>query len=537
MKTNTGLADKIFQVLFYVLCVFYLVFYMPYGFEGTDTGYIFGSSWNVYNGEFPHRDFIYTRPAFPAYFHSIFLFISETYGYLLDRSFFYIQVFIYSLLGAKLLVRNFEIPQKAFLYFIAALGAVVSIHNYPPMGWNTIDGVFFCTLGIFFLLKEKLKPLHLVLGSLFLVLGVFSKQSFYFMPLFIFLYFLLRKEFKKLLWYSLAGIFFGLLYLGFKYATGTLEPFFEQTFQRTGAGSLMNVGVKTYYLAVKYNLLYFAGGILLFAAAIKYLPRKYAYALSQTCIAAVFTVVYLNGDAGWSIVPYLLQLLFIVSMGFALFKYLIHKDRRFLMVILLLCLSWSASISNGYQTPIHFSLPIFFTLYLVVFAPRKTDTEIGKTRFPAQIAAGVLLVYLIAFYTGSRHIYRDAPREELNMNMGEVFPQLKFIKSDTESFEKYSELKTLAKKYPNFTVLPSMTLAHYLTATVNPIGTDWPLDVEINNEARALLTQLQQKQTVVFLENALLTEEQLKGYSIIPMVENNWKQVERTSHFTIYAPQ
>ena len=272
MKSNIGQADIIFQVLFYVLCIFYLVFYMPYGFEGTDTGYIFGSSWNVYNGEFPHRDFIYTRPAFPAYFHSIFLFISETYGYLLDRSFFYVQVFTYSLLAAKLLAGHFEIKQKAFLYFIAALGAIVSIHNYPPMGWNTIDGIFFCTLGLFFLLKPGIKPLQVLLGSFFLVLGVFSKQSFYFMPLFLFLYFLLRKDLKKLVWYSATGIFCLLLYLGFKYATGTLEPFFEQTFQRTGAGSLLNVGLKTYYLAVKFNLLYLAGGVWLFIAAVKYLP-------------------------------------------------------------------------------------------------------------------------------------------------------------------------------------------------------------------------------------------------------------------------
>ncbi|QNJ98233.1 hypothetical protein [Constantimarinum furrinae] len=537
MRITTQHSDRAFQILFYGLCVFYLVFYMPFGFEGTDTGYIFGSSWNVYNGEFPHRDFIYTRPAFPAYFHSIFLFISETYGYLLDRSFFYVQVFTYSLLAAKILADHFEIKQKTFLYFIASLGAIVSVHNYPPMGWNTIDGIFFCTLGLYFLLKPKLKPVQVLLGSLFLVLGVFSKQSFYFMPLFLFLYFLLRKDFKKLAWYSATGLCCLLLYLAFKYATGTLEPFFEQTFQRTGAGSLMNVGVKTYYLAVKFNLLYFSIGILLFIAAVKYLPKNIAYALSQLSIAVLFSIVYLNDSDNWSIVPYLLQLLLLITFGFALFKILIHKDRRFLLVILLLCLSWSASISNGYQTPIHFSLPVFFTLYLIVFSAEKRTSELDKLTLQPLTGGIVILAFLVTFYLGYQSIYRDAPRKDLNRDMGEVFPQLTFIKSDTEGFEKYSELKTLAIKYPNFTVIPSMTLAHYLTGTVNPIGTDWPLDVEINDEATLLEQQLKEKNTTILLENAPLTKEQRDGYELIDRIEQNWKLIDRTQFFDIYQPQ
>lgn len=60
---QNGILNKIspLQFLFFALCVFYIIFYMPFGFEGTDTGYIFGSSWNIYNGQFPHRDFIYTQ--------------------------------------------------------------------------------------------------------------------------------------------------------------------------------------------------------------------------------------------------------------------------------------------------------------------------------------------------------------------------------------------------------------------------------------------------------------------------------------------
>src|SRR5690606_15927963 len=454
---QNGILNKIspLQFLFFALCIFYIIFYMPYGFEGTDTGYIFGSSWNVYNGQFPHRDFIYTRPAIPAYFHTIFIFISETYGYLLDRAFFYIQVFIYSFLGAKLLVENFSINSKDFTYFIAILGALVSIHNYPPMGWNTIDGVFFCMLGIYFIVRNETKKWQWFLGCFFLVLGVFSKQSFYFTPIFLGGYLLFTKQYKKLIYFSGFALFWVIVYFLLKFATGSFYPFFEQTFQRTGSGALVSVGIKTYYLAVKFNLLYIVAGILLFWASYKFLPKKITYLLLNIAIAGTFLFQFYNFGE-WHTIQYLMQLLFIASAGFCALKAI--KDNRYLLLLLLLGISWSASISNGYQTPIHFSLPIFFGLSLLVFS----EGKIIKTELKMPIYATILFVFLGTFYFGYQVLYRDSNRSELNYDMGRVFPQLKGIKSDKDTFEKYNELKQLAPEYPNFTVLPSITLAHYL---------------------------------------------------------------------------
>ena len=93
-------ADHVFKIVFYALCLFYIICYAPYGLEGTDTGYIFGTSWNIYNGQLPHRDFIYTRPAIPAYFRTIFLYLSEVYGYFLDRCFF-LRTAIYLFFAGK----------------------------------------------------------------------------------------------------------------------------------------------------------------------------------------------------------------------------------------------------------------------------------------------------------------------------------------------------------------------------------------------------------------------------------------------------
>lgn len=524
-KDNTRI-DLTFQFLFYLLCAFYIIFYMPYGFENTDTGYIFGSSWNIYNGVYPHGDFIYTRPAIPAFFHTIFLFISETYGYLLDRSFFYIQVFTYSLLGSKLLAQNFSISAKSTIYFIATIGALISIHNYPPMGWNTIDGVFFCMIGIYLLTRDNSKVLYVFLGSIVLVMGALSKQSFYFMPFFIFAYFLIRKDYHRLKYYSLFGIVALGLYAILKFATDSFYPFWEQTFQRTSSSALIDAGIKTYYLALKFNFFYLLAVCILIWLINKYSSKKMGFIVVNLIIVGYTTYFFSTLEDKWSVIPYLFQLLWMVSAAFAFLMTL--KDKRFLILLLLLALSWSASISNGYRTPIHFSLPVFFSIYAYFFLAEKK-----KPHFVLMIS--ILIMYLASFFIGYQILYRDSPRKYLDRSMGEVFPQLKYIKSDTETYDKFSELKTLSLKYPNFTVVPSITLAHYLTGTVNPIGTDWPHDLEINHEARYLVNLLEQKNSFIFVETSSFNETELEDYSIKTIIESEWQLIERSIYFDIYA--
>ena len=526
LKDNTRI-DLVFQLLFYLLCAFYIILYMPFGFENTDTGYIFGSSWNIYNGVFPHGDFIYTRPAIPAFFHTVFLFISETYGYLLDRSFFYVQVFAYSFLGAKLLAQNFFISQKSIIYFIAIIGAILSIHNYPPMGWNTIDGVFFCMIGIYLLLEKDSKIPHLFFGSIVLAMGVLSKQSFYFMPVFVFIYFLIKKEYHRLKYYSLFGIIAILLYGILKYATDSFFPFWEQTFQRTSSSALIDAGIKTYYLALKFNFFYLlAAGILIWLAS-KFISKKAGFILLNIIIVVYIITFFTTQNVAWSVIPYLFQLLWMASAGYALLMVL--QDKRFLLVLLLLALSWSASISNGYRTPIHFSLPIFFSIYAFFF--------LNENKRPhAILSSSFIVLYLATFFIGYQTLYRDSSRKNLDQSMGTVFPQLKFIKSDTETFEKYSELKSFAKKYPNFTAVPSMTLAHYLTNTINPIGTDWPHDLEINHQAQSLVEILEQKKTFVFVETSGFNETELEDYQIKSIIESQWQLIEQGNYFVVYAP-
>jgi hypothetical protein len=500
---------------------------MPYGFEGTDTGYIFGTSWNIYNGQLPHRDFIYTRPAIPAYVHTIFLFISETYGYLLDRSFFFVQVFLYSYLGARLVAEKFRLKSTNIMYFLAILGALFSIHNYPPMGWNTIDGIFFCIIAMYLIVRETASIGAVAVGTFYLVLGVFSKQSFYFMPVFIFAYLLFNKAYRKTLWFCAFSLFFLACYIGFKYATGTLLPFWEQTFVRTPTSGLVNSGIKAYYLALKFNIIWVLGICLALFVLSKWVSRNVGFLLVHGALAAFMLWVFLHDANSWTKIPYVFQFLFLASALLCVWR--LRNQREYALLLLLLGLSWSAAISNGYRTPIHFSLPFIVCLYLYFFPSEE------KTVSP-QVAWPVMLLYLGVFFVGYQTLYRDSERSQLTYPMGEVFPQLRFIKSDRETFEKYSELKELARLHPDFTVVPSVTLAHYLTGTINPIGTDWPHDVEINYQGQQLIRQLEEQQIIVFIETSEFSSKELEDYQMKKHIEEHWTLLNRYEYFDVYSP-
>ena len=411
------------------------------------------------------------------------------------------------------------------MYLVAILGALLSVHNYPPMGWNTIDGVFFCMLGLYFILKDRSSISQIAFGCLFLVLGVFSKQSFYFMPIFLFIYLLLIRDFKRLQQYMLFGLLGVVGYIAFKYSNGSLLPFWEQTFQRTSSSALVDAGVKAYYLSIKYNIWYVLPAIIGVWLLHKYVANTIAFFLFNCVLAGLLVLFFYKSYGSWEAIPYVFQLLLIASFLFAGITSL--KDKKYLLLILLLALSWSASISNGYRTPIHFSLPIMASIYFFFMGTR------GGSRL-SFLHIGVVVIFFGTFFYGYQTLYRDSNRQELTYEMGEVFTELRFIKSDRATFEKYKELKALAREKPNFTVLPSATLAHYLTKTINPIGTDWPLDVETNNTAKELVARLTEKGSYVFLEKKEYSQYQLDSYSIKKLIEEHWNIVHEGRYFTVY---
>jgi hypothetical protein len=516
-----------FTYVFYALVIFYILVYGPYGLEDGDNGTVFSISWSMYNGVFPYRDFVYIKPPMSPYFHSLPLYISEEFAYLFNRMFYYVQVFGYSLILSHLACKVFSIKRRDIVYFIGIVGALISIHNYPPMPWNTIDGVFFSVIGMYFLFQDKKTWWKLLLAAFFVSLGVLCKQSFYFFPVFITLYLLFTKQFRTTGWFIGFGLLFAASFLGVLHLNGALDLFFEQMFSFTSGSSFWRTGFHTYYMALKTNFLLVAGILIAIGLLKKVLPHNMVYIVVQFAIAGFLIYLFVNEDPFHTVKKSIIQTLFVFAVLFSIWS--ARGDKSYWFLLLMLSLGWCASISNGFNTPIDVSTPIVFAIFVYVFS---------RSTFSFRKATGfiVIAIYVMTFYIGYQNIYMDSDRKELTYDMGKVYPQLATIQSDQETYEKYAELKELSAQQTNYTVLPSVTLAHYLTETVNPIGIDWVFNHHIADQIEEYVAKLEDQNVTVLLENDFETSvNNYEKESLLTLyVRDHWELVETHDYFRIY---
>lgn len=506
-------------LLFYVFC------YGPFGIEEGDMGSIFGISWSMYSGYFPHRDFVYIKPAFSPFFHSLPLYISEDYAYLINRYFYFIQVFTYSYLATVIAFNCLKLSKK-YLFFIATIGAIVSVHNYPPMPWNTVDGIFFSVAGLYFIIKNKEKWWSISIGALFLFLGALCKQSFYFFPIIIAFFLIYHKQIRSFIILAISGILFTLLYLLLFWWQGALEPFINQMFSFTTGSSLIDTGIKSYYLAVKLNILVSILAILGLWLFKKYLKGHIAYLIANILVVAIFLFLYYKNQSLYYSAKYgIIHLLWLFGSLYAFFKS--FKDKKYTILIVLFSLAWCASISNGYNTPIDFSTPTIIILALIF---------VGESLLIKQWSALIIVtLYIGVFFYGYQYPYRERHRSELNYNLGEIFRRLRGIHTNKDRYDKFNELKEFSSRYNNFTILPSMTLGHYITDTTNPIGVDWVFNHHLADQLKDYKQMLNDKDLTIFVENFENHIDNYEENSLLTMyVVKNWELIEKKNHFRVY---
>lgn len=516
---------KPFKYLFFAILALYMIMYGPYGIDEGDMGSIFGISWSMYNGYFPHRDFVYIKPAFSPFFHSLPLYFTEDYAYLINRYLYFAQVFGYSYLASNIAFKLLQLPKK-YIYFIAIIGALISVHNYPPMPWNTVDGLFFSILGLFFLTRNSKKWWLIALGAICLFLGALSKQSFYFFPPLVGLFLLYRKETKSFYIYTTSGLSLVALFLILFWWQDAFNSFIEQMFSFTTGSSFINTGIKSYYLSIKFHFIFIIIAIATIWFVKKYTTPNLTFLFIHVLVISILAWLYFRHESLYKPIKYgIIHILWVLGFLFSIIKTLQHK--QYAILILLFTLAWCASISNGYNTPIDFSTPSILVILLISLEKNFT---IKKWVPPL-----IISLYLGTFYLGYQYPFNEANRKELNHHLGELYPRLQTIKTNQQRYDKFAELKKLSDKYENFTILPSMTLGHYITDTTNPIGVDWVFNHHLANELEAYKQKLSEKKLTIFIENYENHKDNYEETSLLMMhVVNNWKLVETHDYFKVY---
>lgn len=528
----TSVAEQWPQWVFFLLPIFYISMYAPYGAESNDTGFILGYAWQIITGSQLYSDIIYIRPPTSPVFHTLAFAIFDA-PIFVSRAIFFLQIFAYSWATISLTKNLF--PNKPIVYLLGCLGFVFSAHNFPPMAWHTVDGIFFSIMGIFILshTAKVSSPLNIITAAC-LALAFLSKQSFYLIPPAVIIYLLAigkRQQAIAITTYLtvLLGTF--ILYLQTNNLT---DAYLQQTSGQTSFFDLLNIGFVEYARDI-YHGYYLIPFIPLLFLKQPSLTKEIKFSLCTIILTAFIFLKYFIKDVYCTPdVP--LDFAFIASSIYCAWLFLTQRNNSIYLLILLHFVAWSASISWGYKSTALYATPAFLMLGMAYLSHIKNISPINSLSFFLTLTLAISVFHFA--YRYPYNLEYKAERQNMTKDLSEIFPRFKFIKGDEYTYNLYKEFKTLTETYGNnFTVLPSLTLAHLLVGNKNPIGSDWLMNAEINDQTDLLIHRLEQNNIIVFYLKKTEPRPDTEGKygSLVTLhIINNWEKIAEYQFFDVY---
>lgn len=536
-----------FIILFIIIVFSYFLLYAFAGYNDADDGYVLALSWRVFNGEVPYRDFISIRPPLSPVFHSLPLhFIPANYQILFERFLFYVLVALSSLFGALTLNTVFRFKDYQIdPYLLAAAGFVFSVHNFPPMPWYTVDGIFFASLGIFILARYS-GYYAIFSGILFLFLSALCKQPFYLMP-FVGIGFvtIVHKDWRRSAAAVLSLLLFAGIFVFIFYRLGALKSFITLTTGSTKLSDLIAAGMLGYlrvyslYIIVPFAFWVIArrlSAIPRFSRITELVPYVFIsfpllYPLAQFSYAILYKGVPYDPVFSYSFEDNIAVFLFIACVFLFILNF--RMEKNWLSFGFLALLSWCSGISWGAQTPVLFSVPLLFGFFMIAF-------QYFNIKNVSRLAAFTLMTGIFTYYVAYQKPVCNPLRKDLNYELSGIFPKLKHLKVGADIYDKYNEFHSLVLKYgTNFKTLPGMPLANYLTDTKSPLAIDWVANAEIGNGTKKLINTLSEKNVTVFMERKppLISVDSTQNKfnsSVSYFIKTNWIRIDSTRYFYVY---
>lgn len=514
-----------------LLPLFYTLFYGRYGINETDGGFLTGLAWQVLSGKILYADVVYVRPPLPVWMRTLeLLLLPEAWAIWGERAVFYFKVAAYSTLGAAILL-----PESRERWQVAVLAFLLSAHHYPAAAWHTVDGLLWGALGFWVLFRRPTYWAALMAGVL-LTAAMLCKQSFY--PLAIAGVGIAAWAYS---WRHGAAVALGLAlgwgaFSTYLWVFGLWDGFWGMTTGATSAGQAWQHGVLDYF-RIRPELA--IASVLLLAATAWFSrnERRSRWAFGPW----VMWLLMLGVAFVWEVhmhrafvAPFAqARLLFWVSNAYALWQWYRGEwsAQRMARYTALAVLSWSAAVSWGYNLPILFSAPWAFALWDI--SRRLSASVQNYVRYGSTVAY-VLLLFV--FYQGYKWVYRDGYRDDMTMPLGQIFPALNGIYTTPQKAALYADLAALAKRYgPDFTVLPTFSLANFLTRTRPPLPLDWVVRREMGRYEAFVEKEALRQSPVFFLEKTAVplldTDAEL---ALVKKLYRQGEVLEETLHFIVF---
>ena len=544
---NRPLPERTFFYLFFAVVLLYCLLYAPYGINETDGGFLTGLGWQVLCGKTLYQNILYVRPPVPVWLRALELtLLPESWSILGERWIFYFKIGAYSWLAADLLAKGY------YRWVLASFGFIVSVHNYPACAWHTVDGILFSVLAWWLYAARSTRPLiFAALAGVSFCAALLCKQSFFplavIFPVLMLVWNHPRKG-ARIFVFSASAFFCTALFFSYLYQKDILRSYLQMTGAAASGGQALQHGFLD-YLRIK-PVLALLSLPLLAPVVWWFLKRKNTDTAFSTW--NLWTSLLLGGyvfetwNRGEFTAPFSqARLMFLLAMAYAgwlVFDWFrTHKSTSVFKkglpdgVVFLLCLlaiSWTASVSWGYNLPIFFATPWIFAALEI----GRTLSEAWQSRPPAKgwYLAQILLLLAVARFN-YEFVYRDGLRSDMTEHLGAVFPALQGIYSTPETAALYRDLRNLTQRYgQNFVVLPAFPQAHFLAGGCSPLPLDWVVKRETNGDNRLIMSNLTDKKPVLFIQKSFLdkipSDPELE---LIKQLMDSGKRLEETSCFQV----
>jgi hypothetical protein len=492
------------------------------GWHPTDYEYVLSQVWRLLDGQVPYRDFIYHKPPGTLLLHTAWFGLPEAWQVRASRLFFYVQMLGATFLPIAWALRRGLVTFGWRLPLLGAAGAVLALHNFPAMPWQTSDGVMFSMIGWVCFLESRLAAAHRLrwraTASFTLAASALCKQSFVVVCVGFAAYalFELAMELRRARRSSagvaqpvgafLASVLPAMGLVGavvaWLAATSALPHFIEQfRSQSTGAALeayAFNLYREPVYLVTLLAWMPFAGLRLLDGPGVK----------GWLCRILAIAPAFVIGRWAWSFAKHRFldigAILFVVLLGLFLGRLVlrlltqrlrpaIEPARADPMLALhagFILVALACQLSLGYNTPILGLFGIGLVLHEVLPEERLVAVDV----LPSAVMVGVIAYLFWNLNVGWP--YRDLARPQLTEDLGVLFPKLAGIRTSKPTFARYAELKRVVEQHARskerpFVVLQDYPGVNWLFGTRNPISIDWCYPPEPDGFEPRILAELE----------------------------------------------
>jgi hypothetical protein len=424
-------------------------------------------------------------------------------------------------------------------------------HNFPPMAWHTVDGLFFSVLALSLATLTQDGSTSTIIRKSFLAfvfafLAALSKQPFYIAPLLVGFVLIYPLSVRRIVMTAVAGLSSAIAVYACLAWFLNLDAMLVAITSQTNLRDLISAGVVN-YARDWYNLRSIASvgplALVLLIWVFGRLVRKevsprplqLALALSVTIFLASMLQMFLVTDR-WVSPSSMIDSLFTVTAMVSLLESFRTRQRIWVVLTALHGIAWAASISWGYTTVALFSAPSVIVVALVF-----VDLGKGLKKKTAISAVGVCSAIAI-FFAGHQFLYSlEGPlkRSDAVVNIGTEFPVLAGIRVTVAQAEALRELRSLKSRLgENLVVMPNWPLYNTIFGGLNPLGMDWLLNTEVGPFDQAIRSRLDTVDYVLVFRNASPSPESGNrfGSEITQTVTQNWiLEDDGGKYFKVYS--